>query len=79
MFGNSVFISTELLNYNCDFRILLTVKIFKTVEKNHHVLGIFCEEHSRVNVLHEQPISFRWFISDRRSKAEMEFSVTAYK
>lgn len=33
MFGNSVFISIELLNCNCDFRILLAVKIFKTVEK----------------------------------------------
>lgn len=33
MFGNSVFISIELLNCNCDFRILVIVKIFKTVEK----------------------------------------------
>lgn len=34
MFGNSVFISIELLNCNCDFRILLIVKIFKTGKKS---------------------------------------------
>lgn len=48
MFGNSVFISIELLNCNCDFRILLIVKIFKTVEKKAScVEGIFSEEHSQ--------------------------------
>lgn len=48
MFGNSVFISTGLLDYNCEFRILLMVKIYKTVnnlkKKKHHMFGTFCEE-----------------------------------
>lgn len=66
----------------CEFRILLMVKIFKAMSNLKVIimcLACFGEETFRVNVLPKQPISFRWFLNSRRSKAEMEFSVSGYK
>lgn len=72
-----------LMNYNCELTILFMIEVFKIVnnwgEKSCDWLLCVCEENSRVNALHKQPISFRWFISSQSSKAEMEFSVTAYE
>lgn len=68
------FLTVTVISESC-----LQLKYLRLWKKKHHVLGIFSEEHSRLNVLHQQPVSFRWFISGRRSKAKMEFSVTAYK